>query len=127
VIGRQACEIIGSGENIRPLRDVLVLEPLEFKPSDSVLTVRHGRAVRGIVRAIGPGTYPRKYQVNAEGQKQSFTYSKHFQRTEVKVGDTVELGGLNAFDGEGYSFQEIVWNGKVHLVCQEADVAGVMT
>lgn len=46
-----------------------------------------------------------------------------YRPTECKVGDTVELGGLNVFDGQGYSFPQIMVEGELHLMVREADVA----
>jgi len=120
-----APDIIGAEQNLRPLRDVMVVKPLPFTPSETIETVRFGRPVRGEVIHIGPGLHPRKYKTNAEGQRSSFTFSKHYQPTEVKAGDIVELGGLNIYDGKGYNFQEIIYRGEKHLICQEADVCGV--
>jgi hypothetical protein len=53
-------------------------------------------------------------------------YSKHFRPVDVKVGDIVELGGLNVFDGEGYQFPEVLVGTETMLVCSERDVAGVI-
>ena len=119
---RQACEVIPPGQKLRPLRDVIILKPLPFEPSDSIETVRFGRPVRGKVVAVGPGHNPWKYKLNAEGQKAAMTRSNYFQPTTVQPGDEVELGGLNIYDGQGYSFQEIMYEGETHLVCREADV-----
>jgi len=125
--GRQAqvVTIIEPGQKLRPLRDVIILKPLPFDPSDSIETVRFGRPVRGIVKAVGHGHNPWKYKLNAEGQKSAMTRSNHFQPTDVKEGDIVELGGLNIYDGLGYNFQEVMMDGELHLVVREADVCGV--
>ena len=48
--------------------------------------------------------------------------SKYFTPTELKVGDIVELGGLQ-FDG--YLFEQVGIDGVPHVICQEADVAVV--
>ena len=125
--GRQAqvVTIIERGQKLRPLRDVIILKPLDFVPSETIPTIRKGRPVRGLVKAIGPGHHPWKYKLNAEGQKASMTRSSHYQPTDVKEGDIVELGGLNIYDGQGYSFQEVMMDGELHLICREADVCGV--
>lgn len=116
---------------IRLLGDRLLIRPLDWDGEEvhgtSIAVVRHGRPVRGVVVAAGPGRHPFKRKGKThDGRKVRVEYSKHFQPTEVKVGDTVELGGLNAFDGLGYQFQEIMYEGKKHLIVTERDVAGIV-
>lgn len=107
---------------IRPLGDRIIVKPLEWRPSEVVEVVRHGRPLRGQVVAVGPGAYPKKYRKDSNGNRASFKYSRHFRPTEVKPGDIVELGGLNIFDGRGYEFAEILIGTEKHLVCSEQDV-----
>ncbi len=105
--------------NIRPLRDHIVVKPIEWKPSRILHIAGDTRKpLRGIVVAVGPGVYPWIY--NRDRSKR--WESKQFRPTEIKVGDTVELGGL---ENGGYSFTEILFNGERHLICREADVVGV--
>lgn len=108
--------------SLRMLGDRILLKPLEWKPSELIEVVRHGRPVRGKVVAIGPGCNPKRYAAD----RSSFKYMKRHQPTEVKVGDIVELGGLGTFDGAGYSFQEVTVGTELHLICTEKDVAGVV-
>ena len=126
MLGRLTTETLLAGEHLRPLKDHIVVKPLEWEPSKILEVIRYGRPLRGIVKAVGPGSHPKVYTRNDQGQKTSFRYSKAFRPCDVKVGQTVELGGLNAFDGEGYSFTEILIDNELHLVCQENDVAGVV-
>ncbi len=107
------------------LKDRILIQPLDWDASKAIIAIRHGRPVRGTVKAVGPGTHPKKYKINGEGQRQSFEYSKYFQPTEVQVGDVVELGGLNIYDGKGYQFQEIMIGTDAHIIIQEADICGV--
>lgn len=44
---------------------------------------------------------------------------------QVKPGDVVELGGLNAFDGLGYNFPQVVIGTELFIIAQEQDVAFV--
>lgn len=118
-------DIVSQGEKIRPLRDGILLEPLDWNPSHVIELVRFGRPLRGIVKAVGPGCYQKRYTKNAEGQRASVRETAIFTPTEVKPGDVVELGGLNIFDGLGYKFQDVMVDGKTHLLCREADVCGV--
>ena len=117
---------------LRMLQDRLLIKPLDWNGeqvhgADSrIIVMRDGRPVRGTVVAVGPGRHPfiRKGRTN-DGRHTRVTESKRFQPTEVKVGDVVELGGLNQYDGKGYQFQRIVYNGEPHLICSERDVCGV--
>jgi hypothetical protein len=95
---------------------------MDWDASKTIIAIRHGRPVRGRVIAVGPGHNPIKYKPNAQGKRAQMDYSKHFRRTEVKPGDIVELGGLNQYDGKGYQFTEIIYNGEHHVICSERDV-----
>jgi len=119
---RQALDFIAPGEKLRPLGDRILVKPLAWDASRTIIAIRQGRPVRGIVKAVGPGCHPKKFQRNDKGQRVSFEYAKRYQPTEVKVGEVVELGGLNIFGGAGYMFPEVIVGGEVHLLCQEADV-----
>lgn len=110
---------------LRLLGDRIVVKPMEWDASKIVIAIRHGRPVRGRIMAVGPGCNPKKYRKDVQGNRKSFEYSRHFRPTEVKVGDVVELGGLNIFDGKGYQFDEIILNGEHCLICSEKDVAVV--
>lgn len=114
---------------IRMMHDRILLEPMDWDASKIIIAIRHGRPVRGRVIAVGPGHNPIKYKAGAQdnkantrGKKAQMDYSKHFRPTEVKPGDVVELGGLNQYDGKGYQFTEVIYNGKPHLICSERDV-----
>lgn len=113
---------VPANENIRPLRDQIILEPLEWEPSKIIRVAYRGKPLRGIVRAIGPGLYRRKYD-GPKGVRTRSWLGKHFQPTELKVGDTVELGGLEL---GGYLFTMIRWGMKDMVICREADVAMVV-
>lgn len=113
-------------EKLRMLHDRILLKPLEWDASKIVIAIRHGRPVRGVVVAAGPGAHPKKYKAGPKGPRSFMDYAKRFQPTEVKVGDIVELGGLNVFDGQGYAFPEVWVGNERHIVIQEGDVAGVV-
>jgi co-chaperonin GroES (HSP10) len=113
---------------LRLMSDRILLKPLNWEGEAvhgngaRLVVVREGRPLRGVVVAVGRGHHPIKYKPNAMGKKAQMDYSKHFRPTEVKPGDVVELGGLNIFDGKGYQFVEILYNGEKHLICSERDV-----
>jgi hypothetical protein len=114
--------IVAAHESIRCLRDQIIVEPIGVEHSKILQVIEHKRPLRGIVKAVGPGHYPKRYDHPDKHKRTKMWDSRHFQPTEVKIGDIVELGMV---DGDGYAFQTFLWGDKVHLVCREADVAGV--
>lgn len=112
---------------LRMLGDRILLKPLAWEPSKIIEVVRHGRPLRGVVMAIGPGIHPVSKRVNQANGKRRVEYSRRFRPCEVKVGDTVELGGLNIFDGKGYDFPEVIVGNETMLICTERDVCVVVS
>lgn len=103
---------------LRMTEDRILLRPLEWDHGcEHILVVRHGRAVRGEVLAVGPG----RWQTFRRNNK--LYQSKLFRPTVVKIGEVVELGGLNIFDGKGYQFPAVIVNGEKCIVVTERDVA----
>lgn len=119
-IERRTTDLVPKEAKIRPLRDHIIVRPLEWEPSKVLKIAGSTRqTLRGTVVAVGPGHYPKRYN-----RDRSKTWdSKSFQRTQVRVGDTVELGGLEI---DGYSFPQILIGNELHLICREADVCGVV-
>lgn len=108
---------------IRPLRDQIVVEPLKTVLSRDLIVIEHTLPLRGIVKAVGPGCYPKRYDHPEKHKRSKMWDSETFEPTTVKVGDVVELGG---YDYQGYSFPSIYWGDKLHLICREQDVSGVV-
>lgn len=106
------------GTKIRPLRDHLVVKVTEWRPSEVLQVEYHGKPLRGTVTAVGPGCYPKRYNV---GRSKTWD-SKAFRRCDVRVGDTVELGGLEI---RGYDFPQVLIGNELHVICREEDVTGV--
>lgn len=110
--------------SLRMLADRLLVKPLPWDTATKVIAVRFGDPVRGEVLAVGPGIHPiSKRRPSRDGKKVTVDYSKRFRPTEIKVGDIVELGGLNVFDGKGYQFPQVIVNGVRCFICFERDVA----
>lgn len=123
-LGRKRTEIIPKEATIRPLRDQIVVKPLAWRPSAvlaelGVEIVWQGKTLRGEVLAVGPGDYPKVY---SKDRKKCWD-SKTFRPTELKVGDVVELGGLEI---NGYQFDEYLWGDQPIVICREQDVTGVI-
>lgn len=118
-ISRKLTDLVGEHETIRPLRDHIVLLPLEWEPSKVIKVAYWGKTLRGKVLAIGPGVYPKQYSPD---RKKTWD-SKAFRACDVKVGDVVELGGLEL---HGYDFPIVQWGHQTVIICREADVIGVV-
>jgi co-chaperonin GroES (HSP10) len=106
--------------DIRPTEDRVVIEILPWRPS-KIIEVASKRKVRGKILAVGPGSYPWKYD-GPKGKRTKRWRSKVFVPTSVKPGEEVELGGLEI---EEYLHQTFMWGTKRVLLCQESDIAGV--
>lgn len=130
VIDRECTDVLPPGTRLRPLRDQIVVKPLAWEPSKTIQIAGDTRKpLRGTVVAVGPGTYPWKYKTEVvltkDGVRRDRTErreSKVFRKTQVKVGDIVELGGLEI---GGYRFQQVVMDNAVHVICREEDVTGI--
>lgn len=121
-LGNETFDSIPADCHIRPLRDQIILEPLDWEPSKIIAVAYSGKPLRGIVRAIGPGRYPIKYN-GPKGKRTKMWEAKHFRPCDVKIGDVVELGGLEL---RGYLFMTIRWGMTEMVVCREEDVAIVV-
>lgn len=106
---------------IRPLRDQIIVEPLNVVLSRTIIVKEDTKPLRGIIKAVGPGHFPMHYD-GEKGKRTKVWRSEVFQPTTVKVGDVVELGGV---EFKGYAFPSFVWGGIKHIICREQDVSGV--
>jgi hypothetical protein len=111
-------------KQIQCRRDYIVVEPLDIDHAMSLIVVEDTKPVRGIVKAVGPGHYPKRYDHPDKHRRTKMWDGKHFQATEVKPGDLVELGSPQG--ARGYNFQTFLWGDKLHLICREADVSGLL-
>jgi len=118
---------VAPDEKIQPLHDYIVVEPLPIEHSKILLVVEEIKPVRGIVKAVGPGHFPLRYDHPDKHRRTKMWRSKTFLPTQVKVGDIVELGSVQ-LEGRyvGYSFQQIYWGNTMHIMCREADVSGIV-
>lgn len=113
---------IPADAKFRPLRDQIIVEPLETVYSAIIDVIRETKPMKGIVKAVGPGCYPKKYNHSDKSKRTKMWDSKTFKPTQVKVGDKVELGG---YQYGGYAFHTFYWGDKLHIICREEDVAFV--
>jgi hypothetical protein len=128
-VGNETITHVPGNARIRPLRDQIILEPLEWQPSKIIAVAYSGKPLRGVVRAVGPGCYRLQYQDTQtglwsfnvpKGRRKAMRPSKLFRPCDVKVGDIVELGGLEL---RGYLFQTFWWGQIEMVLCREEDVA----
>lgn len=117
-------EMLPAGTRLRPLRDQIVVRPLEWEPSKLIVIAGSQRKpLRGVVVFVGPGERVQRRWKNHEGQVYKIGETGQVIPTEVQPGQTVELGGLEI---DGYAFQQITIGHEVHLMCQEKDIAGIV-
>jgi hypothetical protein len=121
-MGNEVLDFVPATSKLRPLRDVIVVEPLKWQPSKTLEVVYDGKPLRGIVRAVGPGCYPKRYD-GPKGKRTKSWDSTQFRPCDVKVGDIVELGGLEL---GGYLHQTFMWGTTECVLCREEDVAIVV-
>lgn len=120
-------EILPRGITLRPLRDQIVVKPLDWEPSKTIAIAGSKRkTLRGTVVAVGPGAYLRHYchRNLPDGRRERWAVKETDRRVpmELKAGDVVELGGL---ENGGYAFQEVIIGTEKHVICQQADVVGI--
>lgn len=118
-IGNELLTFVPESARIRPLRDQIVVEPLKWNPSGVIDVITHMKPLRGKVRAVGPGHYPKRYD-GPKGKRTKSWDSKAFLPCDVQVGDIVELGGLEI---GGYLHTTVMWGLTEVVICREADVA----
>ena len=93
---------------IRPLRDYIVVEPLEERLSEVIEVVRLGREgkhARGRIVAVGP-------QVKFNDRLQPRVES------DSRVGDVIQFTDI-------FKFPVIMDRGEKRLILQEADICGI--
>jgi co-chaperonin GroES (HSP10) len=121
-LSHKTTTFIPADAKIRPTQDHIVVEPLDGVLSSIIEVIHECKPLKGTVLAVGPGIYPKKYDHPDKHKRTKYWDGKRFRPTEVKVGDVVELGGL---DIGGYAFQTFYWGEKLCLMAQERDVAAV--
>lgn len=113
-----------SSARVRPLRDWICIEVLDWRPSSYLEVMYFGKPLRGRVLVIGPGRYPIKYNgpkgLRTESWESGEREPAVFVPITVKVGEIIELGGLEL---RGYLFTSFYWGPRKCLMVREADVA----
>lgn len=113
-LSHKTTDYVPADAKIRPLRDQIILEPVDNAFSSLIIVIDESKPIRGIVRAIGPGTYPHKYDHDQKGRRTKLFWGKTFRPCDVKVGDLVSI--------EPFERQCFYWGSMICLICREEDV-----
>ncbi len=113
---------IPASVEIKPLRDQLVIAPLDVLHSRILIVPPHqSNLVRGQVLRAGPGHYPNTYD-GPKGKRTKMMWGTRFVPNPVKVGDIVHLDGRQT--GKS-AFDAFYW-GQIYCIHARAeDVAGI--
>ena len=124
-IERRATDFIAETQTLRPLRDTILVKPLKWEPSKLIEVAGNQRKpLRGVVIAVGPGYREKRRYRNAKGEVNRIGETGRVTPCDVKVGDVVELGGLEL---NGYDFPTVSIGHELHVIASERDVCGVVT
>ena len=119
----ETIDFIPKETTIRPLRDQMIVEPLDVLHSRRLIIPPHSsKLVRGRVLAIGPGHYPNRYDHRDKHKRTKIMAGMVFVPTEVKVGQIVHLDGRNS--GKS-AFEAFFWGDTYCIHARQEDVAGV--
>ena len=121
-IERASSDFVPAGHRVRPLRDRVLIKPVDPEHSSALEVVDGNRKpLRARVVAVGPGCRPWRY--NQDRSKR--TESRVFVPPTVKPGDIVELGSLEN-GSYRYDFPPLVIDNELHFLIQEADICCVI-
>jgi co-chaperonin GroES (HSP10) len=108
---------IPADTKLRPLRDQMIIEPLDVVHSRILILPPSDKTLRGRVLAIGPGYYPTQYDSPDRHKRTTSWAGMAFMPTEVKMGDIVRL--------EGFNNESFFWGDKYCIHAREQDVTAV--
>ena len=117
-LGYKTLTRVPADAKIRCLRDHIIVEPLNHTLSAIIQVIDERKPAQGIVKVVGPGRYPWKYDHREKGKRTKAWLSKQFRPTDVKVGDLVQI--------EERPFETFYWGDKIHMIIREEDVCGVL-
>lgn len=103
---------------IKPLRDQMVVEPTDVVLSRILIIPPGGDPVRGVVKAIGPGFYPKQYDHRDKHKRTKVWEGTQFVPTEVRVGQTVLLD-------PHLKYEQFYYGDRIHIHCRQEDVCGI--
>lgn len=109
---------IPADTKIRPLRDQMIVEPVDVIHSRILIVPPGGDPVRGICRAIGPGHYRKQYDSSDKHKRTKVWEGMQFIPTEVKIGQTVLLD-------PHLKYEQFYWGDRLHIHCRQEEVCGI--
>ncbi|MDE2256114.1 MAG: hypothetical protein KGL42_17875, partial [Betaproteobacteria bacterium] len=77
--GGETLTFVDANEAIRPLRDQIVVEPMDVVYSKIIHVKQGDRPFRGTIRAVGPGHYPKRYDHPDKHKRSKMWDSTRFQ------------------------------------------------
>src|SRR5277367_5696404 len=116
------CEWFPPETKFRMLRDRIMVKVLDWQPSRWIKVESFMKPLRGQVISVGPGANQKRRYLNDKREPYKVGETGRRIPCDVKVGDIVELGGLEL---RGYGFIQIMLGNTLHVCCQEADVGFV--
>lgn len=131
-LGYKTLTNVPAEAKLRPLRDQIIVEPLDGVLSAIILVIEERKPVSGIVRATGPGCWIKQYAAGnppvwypiyappEKGRRTMVRDSKVFRPTQVQIGDRIELDVVRA-----QALQTFYWGDKLMLIAREEDVSAV--
>jgi len=125
-LSHKTLTFVPADAKIRPTQDHIVVEPLPHYYSATIEVVTEQKPLRGTVLAVGPGLYPKRYDHSDKHKRTKYWDGKVFRPTQVKVGDVVDLGGVDVQGQSFQDFQTLKWGDRFCLIASERDVTGVV-
>ena len=116
-VNRDNLAFIPAEMTLKPLRDQMIVEPLDVMQSRILILPPAQKTLRARVLAVGPGHYPRQYNAPKGEKRTKWWHGTTFVPAQCKVGDIVRLEGFN---NEGF-----FWGDKYCVHAREQDVAGI--
>src|SRR5215470_18543437 len=96
----------------------MVVEPLERNFSAILEVITETKPVKGIVLAVGPGCYVKRYDHPDKHKRSRMWDSKALRPCDAKIGDIVGF--------EPRAFQTVHWGEKLCLLMREEDLTGIL-
>ena len=103
---------------IKPLRDQMIVKPMDVIHSRILIVPAGGAPVRGTVKAVGPGHYRTQYDSPDKHKRTKAWAGMQFIATEVRVGEVVLLD-------PHLRYEQFFWGDVLHIHCRQEDVAGI--
>lgn len=125
-LSHQTLTFVPASTHIRPTQDHILVQPLPSYYSEILEVITSEKPLRGRVLAVGPGIYPKRYDHSDKHKRTKYWEGVVFRRTQVKVGELVDLGGVDVQGQSFQSFQTLKWGDKFCIVASERDITAII-